>query len=218
MEYDLTKNEKSLVRWMVEANRRGELNEEFMILWYIGGADIDGYRGSDTPRMEPHNLDHVEEEGLMRCDRSTKTGGTKKNPRVTQSEQETLRRCTLLQSAHMAVKNDFVKPDLQPQQPPVINQTNYFNAAVTQSAIGPHSHVEVTQNLNLDAVRKQIDDEGGAYRDDLHELLNLVEEASRNGEVLERGALARFNEAMQNRAWIMSPVVSLLLSFATQGV
>jgi len=98
----------------------------------------------------------------------------------------------------------------------VIHQTNNFYAEVNQSAIGPHSHVELTQNLNLDAIRQRIDNEGGEYADDLHELLDLAETASREGRSLEPGDLSGFNEAMQNRSWIVSPVVSLILGALTQ--
>ena len=168
-------------------------------------------------------LDALEEEGLLRSRKSTKettkTHGTKRNPKVTTREIETGRRCTLLvRKAYEAVENNFVKEDPQPQQPPVIHQTNYFNAAVSQAAIGPHSHVELTQNLDLETVRTRIDNEGGEYREDLHRLLDLAESVSRDGGSLERGALSEFNEAMQDRSWIVSPVVSLLLGFLSTQI
>jgi hypothetical protein len=102
MEYELTSAEKSLVTWMVEANAGGELDESFRVLWYLGGADIDGYSGSREllPDLDPDMLDALEEEGLLRSRKSTKettsTHGTKKNPKVTTKEIETGRRCTLL--------------------------------------------------------------------------------------------------------------------------
>lgn len=224
MEYVLTNDEKSLVTWMVEANARGDLDEQFRVLWLHGGNMIDGYHGSDpAPNFEPDMLDALEEEGLLRSRRSTKTTarthGSKRNPKITERETETSRRCTLfIRKAREAVENNFVKEDPQPQQPPVIHQTNYFQAAVSQSAIGPHSHVELTQNLDLDAVRARIDNEGGEYREDLRRLLDLAESVSRDGVVLERGALSEFNEAMQERSWIVSPVVSLLLGFLSTQI
>lgn len=220
MEYDLTRDEKALVSWMVEANAKGELDERFRIIWLLGGAEIDGYSGNrgTAPDFEPDMLDALEEEGLLRCQRSTQTKTStsgSKRPKVTQREIETSRRCTLrVRRAREAVENNFVKEDPQPQQS-VIHQTNNFYAEVNQSAIGPHSHVELIQNLNLGAVRERIDREGGEYRDDLHELLDLAESVSRDGTDLERGALEKFNEAMQERSWIVSPVVSLLLGFLT---
>lgn len=222
-EYELNSEEKSLVTWLVEANRGGKLDKRFRVLWVLGGGGIEGYRGpgEETPQLLPEHLDALEDEGLLRCKRNTETKtstrGTKKNPKLVEKETETSRYCTITEEARQAVDNDFVKPEPEPAPPSVMNQTNNINAEIVQSAFGPHSHVEVTQNLNLDAVRRQIDEEGGEYREDLHELLDLLEGASRDGEVLERGALARFNEAMQNRAWIMSPVVTLLLSFAMGG-
>jgi hypothetical protein len=221
MEYDLTSTEKSLVTWIVEANASGELDERFAVAWFNegeGGMISQGYAGKHetVPQLEPIILDSLEAEGLLRCKRNTRTTSTlrgNKKPKTDTRERETGRWCTLTRGAREAVENNFVREDPQPQQPSVINQTNNFNAEVSQAAIGPHSHVELTQNLDLGAVRTRIDNEGGEYQEDLHRLLDLAESVSRDGVSLERGALSEFNEAMQDRSWIVSPVVSLLLGF-----
>lgn len=224
MEYDLSSAEKSLVTWMVEANASGELDERFVVTWFgREGMISEGYNGDHeaAPHLELIALDALEEEGLLRCQRNTKTtisSRGKKKPKTDTRERETSRWCTLTRRAHEAVENNFVKEDPQPQHSSVIHQTNYFNAEVSQSAIGPHSHVELTQNLDLGAVRTRIDDEGGEYREDLHRLLDLAESVSRDGVSLERGALSEFNEAMQDRSWIVSPVVSLLLGFLSTQI
>lgn len=220
MEYELTGDEKSLVTWMVNANQRGELGKRFRVLWTMGGGVIEEYDGSDEqPQLLPECLDALEEEGLLRCKRDTQTKtstqGSKK-PKTTQRDVEVGRRCSITEEARKAVENGFVKPEPEPPRPPVVNQTNHFHAEVNYSAIGPNSHVELTQNLDLGAVRERIDKDGGEYADDLHELLDVAESASREGKALEPGALSEFNEAMQNRSWIVSPVVSLLLGLATQ--
>lgn len=137
-------------------------------------------------------------------------------PLTVEKETESDRYCTITEEARYAVDNGFSKPEPEPAQPSVIHQTNNFYAEVNQSAIGPHSHVELTQNLDLASVRRRIDEEGGEYADDLHELLDLAESASREGRALEPGVLSGFNEAMQNRSWIVSPVVSLILGTLTQ--
>lgn len=220
-EYELSGEEKSLVTWLVEANRSGKLDKRFRVVWTLGGGQIfEGYDGSseEVPDLFPDKLDALEEEGLLRCKRSmetkTSTRGTSKNPKLVQKETESNRYCTITEESRHAVDNDFVKPE--PAQPSVIHQTNNFYAEVNQSAIGPHSHVELTQNLDLASVRRRIDNEGGEYTEDLHELLNLAESASRDGKALEPGVLSEFNEAMQNRSWIVSPVVSLILGTLTQ--
>jgi hypothetical protein len=221
-EYELSGEEKSLVTWLVEANRSGKLDKRFRVLWVSGGGFIEGYDGSadELPQLLPDKLDALEEEGLLRCDRNVQTktriSKSKKNPQTTEKPHEVSRRCTIQEEARQAVDNDFVKPEPEPAQPSVIHQTNNFYAEVNQSAIGPHSHVELTQNLDLASVRQRIDDEGGEYAEDLHELLNLAESASRDGKALEPGVLSEFNEAMQNRSWIVSPVVSLILGTLTQ--
>lgn len=220
MEYELNSDEKSLVTWLVNANENGNLGKRFRVLWVYGGGLLEGYKGSDeTPQLLKDKLDALEEEGLLRCKKNmqkkTSTHGSKK-PKTTEKDVEDSRNCTITEEARQAVANGFVKPEPEPPQPSVINQTNNFYAEVNYSAIGPNSHVELTQNLDLGAVRERIDNEGGEYADDLHELLDIAESSSRERKALEPGALSEFNDAMQNRSWIVSPVVSLLLGALTQ--
>ncbi len=196
MEYELTGDEKLLVTWMVNANQRGELEKRFRVLWLLGGGTIEEYNGSgEIPQLLPDNLDSLEEEGLLRCRRNTQTKtsthGSKK-PKITEREVEVSRGCTITEEAQKAVESGFVKPNPEPPQPSVINQTNNFYAEVNYSAIGPNSHVELTQNLNLGAVRERIDKDGDEYAEDLHELLDIAESASCDGKALEPGALSEF--------------------------
>lgn len=205
VEYELTDNERALATWLVNANQNSDLDEQFLVFWVDGGALIYGYGGDEPqPEFTTINLDALVDEGLLRCKASYNKG------------KETGRECVITRRAYTAVADDFVKPKPESQQPSVINQTNNFYAEVNQSAIGPHSHVELTQNLDLGATRRQIDEEGGEYASDLHRLLDLVESSSRDGKTLEPGSLSEFNEAMQNRSWIVSPVVSLILGALTQ--
>ena len=38
MDYNLTDKQKAVITWLVEANRKGELDDEFSIAWYTGGG------------------------------------------------------------------------------------------------------------------------------------------------------------------------------------
>jgi hypothetical protein len=38
MDYNLTDKQKAVITWLVEANRKGELDGEFSLAWYTGGG------------------------------------------------------------------------------------------------------------------------------------------------------------------------------------
>jgi len=80
-EYELNSEEKSLVTWLVKANRSGELDKRFRVVWMLGGCEIfEGYQGSaeDVPQLLPDKLDALEDEGLLRCKRSMETKTSKR--------------------------------------------------------------------------------------------------------------------------------------------
>ena len=56
MDYNLTDKQKAVITWLVEAKRKGELDDEFSIAWYTGEgnyyADIAMVRGlRSNPRL-----------------------------------------------------------------------------------------------------------------------------------------------------------------------
>ncbi len=40
MDYNLTDKQKAVITWLVEANRNGELDDEFSMAWYLGGGQM----------------------------------------------------------------------------------------------------------------------------------------------------------------------------------
>ncbi len=222
MDYNLTEAQKAILRWMVEANQQGELDEEFTIAWTMGGyMIINRSRASqpeNPPEMTPGILDALEEDGLIRCDVSTETktrrsGGTKSRPQYKELQHERSRRCSITPKAFEAVESDFVAPE-----PPPASATFHFHGDVNQSIIGTQNRAELANNFDFGNIRERIEREGGEDKEELCLALEQVERLLEEGERLDRGSLSRFSEAMQRHSWFTGAVMALLLGFATQVV
>lgn len=223
MEYNLTDRQRSAITWMVEANKNGELEDEFSVIWFLGSAaPMLMNMSSGTSVEAPFDisqglLDGLHSEGLMqqniRYKTQTRTSGSKKNPRISETQTEQSRRCTLTRRAFEAVDAGFVKPDPQPSGP-VFN----FHGNVSQSIVGTQTRAELTNNMDFDSLREQIDREGGEDKEELHNALEHVQRLVARGEYLDRGELSRFSRLMENHSWFTGAVMSALLGFATQTI
>jgi hypothetical protein len=223
VEYNLTSKQKEIVTWLVERNRAGELDEEFSVMWVMGpnGAMLMGRDGNspsgDGPEITPGVLSGLADTELIQQDirYQTKTtqGGTAKRPTFTEKQSETSRLCTLTRKAYEAVDSGFVMPD------PLPSSSNFhFYGDVNQSIIGTQTRAELTNNFDFGNVRERIDREGGEDREELHKALDHVERLLERGEYLDRGALAKFSDVMEQHSWFTASVMSALLGFATQIV
>lgn len=130
MAYNLTENQKDLARWMVQEARNGSLPEEFRIVWLLGsGGQIMEYQG-EAPQFTQGALDALAAAEVIMQDISYQTrtsqSGTAKRPKVTQSQSERSRRCTLTAKAFQAVDSDFSAPDASfvTQLTPLADVTN----------------------------------------------------------------------------------------------
>ncbi len=223
MEYNLTDKQRSVITWMVEANRRGELEDEFSVMWFLGsvGATLrntsSGTTLEENPDVTKGVLDGLHSEGLIQQDirykTQTKTSGSKKNPRISETQSEQDRRCSLTRRAYEAVDSNFVVPDPRPT-----TASFHFHGDVSQSIVGTQNRAELTNNMDFGGVREQIDREGGADREELHTALDQVERLVERGEYLDRGELARFSGLMERHSWFTGAVMSALLGFATQTI
>lgn len=110
--YNLTNNQKDLVRWLVQTVKEGKLTEEFVILWVNSLAQpsskavIPNYSGSEEelPEITKGALDSLKENELIWCEISYAS-------RRDGSQYESNRRCTLTGRAYEAVETDFNAPD-----------------------------------------------------------------------------------------------------------
>lgn len=220
----MTPNQKSAIHWMVEANRKDELDEEFSILWINGPSRyfimnrVSGTQVADEgSQLSQSILDALESAGLIQqrinYETKTKRSGTSKNPRVTEKEIETSRRCSLTQKAYDAVDSDFVAPDSPPT-----SAEFHFHGDVTQSIVGTQNRAELTNNFRADEVRDRIERDGGGDKEELLAALSRLEDLLESGEQLDRGALSEFSEVMERHSWFTGSAMSALLGFATQFV
>lgn len=121
VQYNLTDQQKALLRQIVHQIKAGILKNEFHVAWVKNeqGCDIVDYSGPPLV-LSQGVLDVYENQGLMHCDRRHKTA-TVSNA---WQERETGRVCTILQKAFDAVETNFDAADtsclryLQPLEDP----------------------------------------------------------------------------------------------------
>jgi hypothetical protein len=108
--YNLTDDQKDLVRWMVQEYRAGKLPEEFRVGWSKGGGSIMEYP-SDHPEVSQGALDALHETQLVVSDINLETKlskyGSSKRPKVRETRSERSRRCRLTARAFEGVDSDF---------------------------------------------------------------------------------------------------------------
>ncbi len=96
--YNLTDSQKSILRWIIEKTRGGELSEEFSVYYTIGhaGASIPEYRGviADLPMITDGLLEALAASDLIAF-------------AVVQKATATYGRVTVLGNAYTAVGNNF---------------------------------------------------------------------------------------------------------------
>ena len=220
MEYNLTDKQKSVITWLVEANRKGELDDEFSVAWYTGGGQVllgrNGVQPSgEQPEITPGMLNALESEGLIIQEikyQTRKRSGSAKKPRVTEYQSERSRKCTLTRKAYEAVDSGFVLPDSQPT-----SAIFHFHGDVNQSIIETQDRAELTNNFDFRTIEQRIDRDGGADKEELREALAEVRRLLESDDKLDRGALSRFSETMQRHEWFTGSVMQALLGFATQA-
>lgn len=104
----------------------------------------------------------------------------------------------------------------QPQQ----NVSNVFNMWGTfyQAAVGTHNTNTFSGDLDFSTVERRIEEEGGADKEELRELVAEMRELLESGQTLEKGRLARFNDKLKEYPWLAGPVAGWLLNFGTQEI
>jgi DNA-binding PadR family transcriptional regulator len=112
---------------------------------------------------------------------------------------------------------DEVEGNRREPQPSV---TTTFNMSGTfyQAAVGTHNTNTFTGDLDFSRVERRIEEEGGADKEELRELVAEMRELLESGETLEKGRLARFNDKLKEYPWLAGPVAGWLLNFGTQEI
>lgn len=184
MNYNLRESQKDLLRLLVQKARDGELDEEFFVVWVIGGGKI-AELGRDSPKIPKGALDVLENAGLLLCTPNYKitTSGSRKRPRTT--SREINRRCTLTERAFDAVDNDFELPASDPSPIAIGAIINSMSGGNVQ-AVGDARDAQISQIVNdPELLRSQVD----------ALVENLVNEVK---SALELDELAEYVQAVQD--------------------
>jgi hypothetical protein len=150
MSYNLTENQKTVMRWIVQQVREGHLDEEFSVFWLRGAAEISGFEG-EHPRITRGTLDALAAAQVLQCrpavTMETSVSG-KTHPKTRTREVETARRCSLTGSAYEAVDQDFeAPPPMAPAQVTIGALIQSMSGGSVQ-AVGIAEDADVSQVVN----------------------------------------------------------------------
>lgn len=160
MDYNLTEDQKELVRWLVRQIRAESLPEEFYVVWMLDGGRISEFEG-EHPEITKGTLDALANAALLLCapnfKTTTSTSGSTTRPRITQRQREINRRCTVTQQAFNAVDRDFeLPPESSPQV--TIGAIIRSMSGGNVQAVGVVQDAEVSQVVNdPDLLRSQVE-------------------------------------------------------------
>ena len=102
----------------------------------------------------------------------------------------------------------------QPQQA----VSNVFNMSGNfyQAAVGTHNTNTFGGDLDFSTVERRIEEEGGADKEELRQLVAEMRELLQSGQTVDKGFLARFNDKLKQYDWLAGAVAGWLLNFSTQ--
>lgn len=161
MDYNLTENQKDLLRWLVQQAQDDKLPEEFYVVWIMGEGEIDGFSTSEQPQITKGMLDALANADLLLCTPNYKTtssvSGSKTHPKTTHKEVEINRRCALTGRAFDAVDNDFELPAEASTQVTIGAIIHSMSGGSVQ-AVGVAQDAEISQVINdPDLLRSQVE-------------------------------------------------------------
>jgi hypothetical protein len=160
MSYNLTENQKTLARWIVQQVRDGKLQEDFSVMWTrpeIGGPGSELVHGiiaecPGHPEITPGLLDALAQAGLLLCKPSYQ--GTEQvikgfgGPTTTHREYEINRTCTLRARAYEAVDSDFEPLPVQVDTQVTIGAIIHTMSGGTVQAVGVAQDAYISQIIN----------------------------------------------------------------------
>ncbi len=110
-------------------------------------------------------------------------------------------------------------------------QTKYEKAYNTQSnspvfnigtaygsVIGTQQSVTVNYKDSLRATKKQIEDSDSPDKEELQQIISLLEMMVNNQLPPQKGLLSKFSAVLERNSWITSPIASVLISWLTSQI
>lgn len=101
----------------------------------------------------------------------------------------------------------------QPSNSPVFNIQNAYG-----SVIGTQANVTLNYNDTLQSVKEQINSTDSPDKEELQQIILLLEMVVNNQVPAQKGLLSKFSEVMERHSWLTSPICSVLLGWLTAQI
>lgn len=117
---------------------------------------------------------------------------------------------TLTEKGEKFVENGFQEVASIPNT----STKNIFNIEnASNSIIGTQSSANLNINTTLQEARERINSSNSDDKEDLQQIIDLLEQIVNNQIPVERGLLAKFGTSIQKNSWITGPIASILLNW-----
>ncbi len=95
----------------------------------------------------------------------------------------------------------------------------YYNIeTVNNSAIGNYNTVSVSYTESLSALKNKVQNSNSADKEELQEIITLLEMIVDNKVPASKGILSKFSEVMERNSWITGSIMSTLLGWLTSHI
>lgn len=120
---------------------------------------------------------------------------------------------TELVSLSSAYKSCYYINEHEYNQSKPSNPTFSINATtIENSIIGTQANATINLNAQLQKLRSDIDSSDSSDKEELHQIISLLEELKNGQEPVSKGFLSKFSAVMQRNAWISGSVAGFLLN------
>lgn len=92
-------------------------------------------------------------------------------------------------------------------------QTIINVGTATNSVIGNNNHV----SMSIQEMKSKAESDGGADKEELAEIISLLEKMLEDKESPQKGMFARFSSCMERHSWVTGAIASALFTWLTNG-
>lgn len=120
---------------------------------------------------------------------------------------------TELVSLSNAYKSCYYISEHEYNQSKQSNPTFSINATtIENSIIGTQTNATINLNMQLQQLRDDIDGSDSSDKEELYQIISMLEELSKNKEPVPRNIFSRFSAVMERNSWIAGSIASFLLN------
>lgn len=120
---------------------------------------------------------------------------------------------TELVSLSSSYKSCYYISEHEYNQPKQSNPIFSINATtIENSIIGTQTNATINLNTQLQKLRSDIDSSNSLDKEELHQIVSMLEELSKSKEPVPRNIFSRFSAVMERNSWIARSIASFLLN------